>query len=133
MKQTMTIYKEQAIEAIVHEPVLKSGEFFNTNKPLKYCEVCAVGSVLREHCFTTRFEGPYGASNKAFRLCEYRAAAHEFDNKFMYGSAGHLSNLSMAFEHLCNELLANSNEMKMNLISVIEASWPESFEISWEQ
>lgn len=136
----MTIYKERAIEAIATEPLLKAGQWFRTTfylpeldkmitENLKECPVCAVGTILREHCFTTKYTEKEAYGSKIENACNKFYCDDDFKEHFLENRLNYLGNLSMAFEHLAMFVEETSDDMRLNLISVIEATWPDQFEV----
>lgn len=127
----MTITKAKAIEAIETEPVLRAGSWFRRNgSNIKTCEVCAVGSVLRKHCFTTKTKDPGGAIGNMDEMIENNYIQKSgLENN---ASNAYLANLSCIFEWHAMEIASSSPEMRDLLIHEICATWPDSFEIEFE-
>ena len=135
----MIIEKDKAIEAIVNEPLLIGGYWFSEKREfgygyvkledaakLKTCSVCAVGSILRAHCFT---KDPH--QFKIIDACDFDYADTDFNEKFDENNDNYLGNLSMLFEHLSEDedIKPNSMQMRMELINLIEMTWPQKFQI----
>lgn len=138
MEQSMTIYKDKAIEAIWSEPNLLNKYWFagetdairacNTWN-VKTCAVCAVGSVLRSHCFTTKVDAY--ALNPILNGA-LRPFYTFYERDFLVNKTDYLANLSMAFEYWCAEgIEPNSKYMKQHLVDVISMHWPAKFEFTY--
>lgn len=133
----MIINKRVAIKAIETERLLEANGWFSEvsssyyadkyfQKAMKTCSVCAVGSVLRAHCFTkleNKFDIP-AACNRQINNSQYLIY---FDTD----KQNYLGNLSMLFEYKTrNEgIKSNSDIMRMHLINYIEGAWPDQFEV----
>lgn len=124
----MVIEKNKAIRAIETEPILANGRWFSGSN-VKTCKVCAVGSVLRSHCFTTKVCDPDFSIETMGEMQrnDYSSCGDLETND----EHAHLANLSCVFESHADEIGANTEEMRALLVSEICATWPESFEIEF--
>jgi len=133
--ETMIINKKKAIRAIETEPVLRPESWFHNLVDPKNCSVCAIGSILRKHCFTKKFAHKFscgGVNNLLTRNIKYGTGRSEPDDLSNYFS-DYLSDLSRRFESLCKDGIdPNSDEMRADLINMIEAEWPDEFKFNIE-
>jgi len=115
---TIKIKKEDAIKAVIEEPVLKAGLFFHDDfRSKKICPVCAVGSVLRNTVHSMYWD-------------DVLVTMDDFDHNDNYVNAP-LDNLSITFEAACMNynMNPNSDETRMLLLFEIEGFWPDVLEI----
>lgn len=126
----MIIKKSLAIKAIVEEPVLVTGTWFSNLNDNKNCSVCAVGSVLRKHCFTKVLDESdftFAPMFKIPKACKEAFNGSSYEEKFMKIDQNYLGDLSMFFERF--EYRLRRKDMKQGLLHVIEATWPKEFEV----
>jgi hypothetical protein len=127
----MIIKRDLAVEAILTEN-LAAGHWFNQNPNMDFdptCQVCAVGGVLRKHCFTKKYSNE-NLAPVISRLCKYRFVGTEAYRNLDLNNDNYLGNLSMLFEYLADEgLEEQSKDMRTTLAGFILATWPRDFEI----
>jgi len=142
--KTMTIYKKKAIEAIETEPVLASEGWFSDTYNRKNCSVCAVGSVLRKHCFTNKFKNHFGGDvypdeSEVIDSGLENGYGYIFNKQYKddpskYSETDHLTALSTRFETLSEHGTdPNSDIMRAELINMILAEWPTSFKVTFDE
>jgi hypothetical protein len=133
MREEFTIKKKVAIEAVLTEP-LKKGEWFHSEY-FKVCEVCAVGAVLRNTLNSERLTTLYDEGGGIDALCKHKfnssdAKRYLFGYIGNYNETNYLGNLSMLFEHLMSiSKKGIGPEVRLELVNLIEATWPDEFTI----
>jgi len=144
MQTTMVIKKDLAIKAIQEEMKLKWEMWFHlppeniTSEIRSTCPVCAVGSVLRRHCFTKMF--PFTGYD-GFVVPINAAVGHRGSRWQDYIKGNYLGNLSILFETLYgdaerfDEFVVSDGALaiiKTKLVAHIEKEWPEEFTIDFD-